>query len=230
MKHSTRSILSLAIGLLGLVWCLAIWVVAGRFLVLCTGGILCGVLAVVLALVYLTLFWSAPGRGGAEAGALSLWLTLAYVAAVLFSSTMLILRGLGGLNRILLFAFAAITAVYLILILSAEKSAHRLSRQSDLMEQKLAGPLHISAKLGELLSITQEGPVRTRLLKLKEAVDYSSNRTTSLTAESERQMVRQLEELLQLLSQGGEPAAVQDALRQAELTWSTRTSAASSMR
>ena len=227
MKYSTRSILSLAIGLLGLVWCLAIWVVAGRFLILCTGGILCGVLAVVLALVYLTLFWSAPGRGGAEAGALSLWLTLAYVAAVLFSSTMLILRGLGGLNRILLFAFAAITAVYLILILSAEKSAHRLSRQSDLMEQKLAGPLHISAKL---LSITQEGPVRTRLLKLKEAVDYSSNRTTSLTAESERQMVLQLEELLQLLSQGGEPAAVQDALRQAELTWSTRTSAASSMR
>ena len=197
MKYSTRSILSLAIGLLGLVWCLAIWVVAGRFLVLCTGGILCGVLAVVLALVYLTLFWSAPGRGGAEAGALSLWLTLAYVAAVLFSSTMLILRGLGGLN---------------------------------LMEQKLAGPLHISAKLGELLSITQEGPVRTRLLKLKEAVDYSSNRTTSLTAESERQMVLQLEELLQLLSQGGEPAAIQDALRQAELTWSTRTSAASSMR
>ena len=43
-------------------------------------------------------------------------------------------------------------------------------------------------------------------------------------------MVLQLEELLQLLSQGGEPAAVQDALRQAELTWSTRTSAASSMR
>ena len=138
MKHSTRSIISLAIGLLGLVWCLAIWVVAGRFLVLCTGGILCGVLAVVLALVYLTLFWSAPGRGGAEAGALSLWLTLAYVAAVLFSSTMLILRGLGGLNRILLFAFAAITAVYLILILSAEKSAHRLSRQSDLMEHSRA--------------------------------------------------------------------------------------------
>lgn len=230
MKLSARTILALAIGLLGAVWCLAVWTIAGRFLFLYAGGLLCGLAAVALSMLYLLVFWRSPGREAAETGALSLWFTGVYAAAELISNTVFILRGWGGRSSILLLGFAAATAVYLVMLLLARKSVQRLSHQSDLLEQKLYGPLHLSSKLGELLSVAEEGEVRTQIRKLKEAVDYSSNQTSQATAESERQMALQLDELMDLLKGGGEPAAIQAKLRQAEATWRTRSSAASSMR
>lgn len=230
MNRSVRSILALAIGLLGVVWSLAIWVLSGRFLFLCAGGLLCGLAAVALSILYLLVFWRSPGREATETSALSLWFTAVYAAAELVSNTVFILRGWGGRSSVLLLGFGAATAVYLVLLLLVQKNVQRLSHQSDLLEQKLAGPLYLSSKLGELLSVAGEGEVRTQLQKLKEAMDYSSNQTSRATAESERQMAQQLDELMELLTNGGEPAAIQAKLRQAETTWKTRSSAASSMR
>ena len=81
-----------------------------------------------------------------------------------------------------------------------------------------------------MLALAEDQGVREQILKLKEAVDYSSNITTGSTFEREKQMEGLLDELLALLSQGGEPSLVQEKLHEAEHIWRARSAAAASAR
>lgn len=232
MKLSNTRLLSLALALAGVVWCCAIFTITDYFapVLRFSGGLVFGLAAVVLAILYLMVFRGSPGRSAAEVGAVSLYLPIAYAFASLVSNTLFIIRGLGGFNKFLVLWNTAISVVYIIAILYAEKDAWRLAEQMARTEQKLSGPAAISAKLGEILGAAKDDEIRKQILKLKEAVDYSTNISTAATIESERQLLAQLDELMELIRNQGDASAIQDKLREAEMTCQIRSSAAAARR
>lgn len=229
MNLSNKKVLSLLIAAAAVVWRLALPALTGRLLPY-DGAMMGGIAAAVVAILYLMLFRHPSDRQAVEAGSVSVLLTLAYVAAAMGVNAWLALRYLGGVNQILILCNAVLAVGYLALVFSAEKSAQRLSRQLQQTEEKLSLTGELSAKLGAMLGLAEDEEIRGRILKLKEAVDYSSNITTGGTYESEKLMERQLDELMELLSRRGERALIQNKLQEAELTWRTRSSAAASAR
>lgn len=232
MKLSNSKLVSLTIGVLVGIWCLAIFIIADHFepALQYSGGMIFGMAAGALSILYLMMFRSSPGSQAVEVGAVSVYVTICYVAAAIVLNTMFVLIGSGGFNKFLLLWNAIIIAAYIIVILYVEKDAQRLSDQLDRTEQMLSNSIDISGKLGTILGIAEDNEVRNRILKLKEAVDYSTNITTASTLESERKMECQLDELMNLIINRGDPSAVKDKIREAEITWKIRSSAGSSRR
>lgn len=232
MKLSNKTLLALAIALAGVIWCYAIFIIAGNSVpaLQVAEGLLCGLAAAVLSILYLTVFRRSPGWQAAEAGAVSIYLPIAYTCASMVSNTLFILSGRGGFNMILTLWNMVISAGYIIAILYAEKENQRLAEQLARTGQKLAGPVQISARLGEILSVTEDGEIRKQILKLKESVDYSTNITTAATYESERQLMGQLDELMSLIRDHGDPSAIKNKIREAEVTCKIRSSSAAARR
>ncbi|MCI8981280.1 MAG: hypothetical protein HFG78_02595 [Hungatella sp.] len=232
MKLSNSKLVSLTIGVLVGIWCLAIFIIAGHFepALQYSGGITCGLVAGALSILYLMVYRNSPGSQAVEVGAISVYVTNCYVIAAMVSNTVFVLTGNGGFNKFLLLWNVVIIAVYIIVILYVEKDAQRLSDQLDRTEQMLSNSIDISGKLGAILGIVEDNEVRNRILKLKEAVDYSTNITTASTLESEKKMECQLDELMSLLINRGDLSAVKDKIREAEITWKIRGSAGSSRR
>lgn len=232
MKLSNSRLVSVTIGALGLVWCLAVFTVSGHFepALHYGGGLVCGMIGVVLSVVYLMMFRHSPGPQAAEAGALSVYVTILYAVADIVANTIFILRHHGDFNSFLLLCNVAIGVAYVIVILYVEKDARRLSDQLAHTEQKILGTADISGKLGEILGIAEDSEIRKQILKLKESVDYSTNITTGSSSEKERMMERQLDELMEMIINRSDASAVRNKIRQAEMTWKTRNSAASSRR
>lgn len=183
-------------------------------------------IAVVLAILYLTVLRKSLRRQATEAGAPSIYFTVSYVAAAMVSNTVLTLTGRGDFNGFLLLCNAVINAVYIFLVLYAEKSSRRVSEQLTRTEQKLSASIRISEKLSEILSITKDDEIRKQILALKESVDYSTNISTIATLENERIMERRLDVLMLLIKHKGELSDIQDKIREAEVIWKTRNSIA----
>jgi hypothetical protein len=229
MKLSNNKLLSLALTAVGLIWCFGIYAIADLYAPALPfgGGVLFGLVAIAIAVVYLLVFRRSPDKPVVEVEARSVYFTLLYFVATLVLNTVLVLARCGGLNKILFLCNFVLIAFYVILILGAEKDAERLSEQLAYAEQATAAPASISKKLGTLLSVAEDPEIRKQLLALKEAVDYSSNVTTGGTFEVERDMEAQLDELTDLIANHGDAAVICEKIRKAETTWKLRSSAAS---
>jgi len=227
-----KSILAITIAALALVWILA--VVAYTMVLelpwLCFGSITCTVIAIIIAEVYLLALRKDPGEQATEPGALGIILTIVFIIVVVLLNSVFVLRKFADFNWILLTLNAAIIVCYVLLLLWVEKSTARLANQLAKTEQKTAASKEISRKLGELLAITADTELRAKLLKLKEAVDYSTNISTEATAYKENQMNAQLDELFQLIVGRAEQLIILKKIEAVEMTWKTRSSAASSLR
>lgn len=224
MKLTNSKLLSVTIAVVGLLWCFAMIAVASLMMPPwpLVGGILFGLLAVVVSILYLLVFRHSPGKQAAENGAITVYLTVSYVLATLGCNTAYILTRHGAFSRFLVLSNFAIIAVYCVAILFAEKDVKRLSDQLSRTERKTAGPGYLSAKLGVLLSMTEDKALHSRLLKLKESVDYSSNITTDATLASEKRMAALLDELQTLITDQADASEIQKKLHEAETEWKTR--------
>lgn len=227
MRLSNRNLLAVTIGALGAIWCLAVFLIAGPPFYRYSGALTFVLIAAALAILYLTVLRRSPGRQAPEAGAPSVYFTIIYVAAALFFNTVFVLVGCGDFNRFLLLCNAVINVVYILLALYTEQENQRISDQLARTAQKLSGPANISAKLGEMLGVVEDSEIRKQILALKEAVDYSTNISTAATLEKEKLMEQQLDELMCLIMRKGERSAIQGKIREAEITWKTRSSASS---
>lgn len=230
MKFSGRKLVSLTIGVFGAVWALAVLILAGmrRPAIPFAGSLLFGIVATVIAVIYLSYFRFSPGRQAVEQGALSVIVTVAYVVISLVANTALIPVEWGGFNRYLLIGNAVINAAYMIVILYVEQDTRRLKGQLDRTEQKTAAAVSISGRLGSLLGVAEGDEVRRRLLKLKEAVDYGTNISTVETEALEQQMALYLDELMGLLMANSREELIMEQIRQAEQCWKIRSNIASS--
>ncbi len=229
---SKSKLFALSITLLGIVWSLALIAVCSFWeSPLPLGGAAIGAtLAVILADIYLLVFRDTPDRQTVEVSAVPIYYTLVYFVMVVISNTALVLIGLGGFNRVVLSTNALMDVVYVILLLWAEKDTQRLKRQLSHTEQKLSLTIELLQKLGELLSVTEDEEIHKQLLKLKEAVDYSTNISTSTTYTLEEKMCRQLDEVMELIMAGADRTEIVNAIGRVETTWKMRSSMATSMR
>lgn len=232
MKLSNRKLLSIAIGLIGLVWCCCVCAAAVSFdpPLRLAGGLTFGILAAVLSVVYLIVFKRYPGSSAVETGALSVFFTIIYFAAALLANTVFIFCGRGEFNRFLVCANLLINVIFVILVLYAEKDTRRLTDQLERTAEKTAARGNLSVILGELLAEAKDEQVRAALYRLKEAVDYSSNITTAGTADYEEQMEALLTDLKDLIANGGSPEETLSGIREAESLWKSRNSAAAAGR
>lgn len=231
-KAPKTSILAISIGLLGLVW---IFAVAAYTIVLglpwvCWGSITCTVIAIIAAEVYLLAFKKDPSEENAEPGALGSILTIAYFLITVLLNSVFVLLAYGDFNWVLLTLNLVAIVCYIILLLWVEQHTARLAKQLVKTEQKTAPSREIARKLGELLAITEDAEIRGKLLKLKEAVDYGTNISTSTTAAREEQMNNQLDEIVQLTIGHADRMIIINKVSAAEMTWKMRSSTASSSR
>lgn len=231
-KMSKTSILAISIALIGLVWIFAIvaYTVAFELPWLCWGSITCTVIAIIVAELYLLVFKKHPGEQAAESGALGAILTICYLMITTLLNSVFVLLRCGNFNWFLLAFNMAAVVGYIILLLCVEQHTARLAVQLVKTEEKTVPTKDIARKLGELLAITEDAEIRSKLLKLKEAVDYGNNISTNATAEKEQQMNELLDELLLLTIGKANKIIVLNKVDAAEMTWKLRSSKASSDR
>lgn len=232
MKFSSSKLVPLTIGIVGFVWALGILLLVGgqENDIAYAGTLLFGVLAIVAAIVYLTCFRYTPSRQAEEIGALSIIVSVIYVVVVMVVNTIMMLVERGTISLQLLMINIVIAACYAIVLLYVERDVRRTVERMDRTGQKTAMPIHISGKLGALLGMTTDSGIRSRLMKLKEAVDYGSNITTANTAVQEQQMIELLDELTELIGMGNSGDAALLKIQQIEQCWKMRSSSASSIR
>ncbi len=226
------SALAITIAILGFVWvfAIAVYIKLCGLPWLCWGSVTCTIIAIMAAEVYLLVFRKDPGNQGAEPGVLGIIFSVGYLLIAVLLNSIFVLLGFGDFNWVLVTLNVVAIAGYIILLLWAEQTSARLERQMEETAQKTAPSINIGRKLGELLAITQDKEIRARLLKLKEAVDYSTNISTNATSEKEFQMDMQLDELAQLTIARADRLIILNKVEAAEMTWKMRNSAASSVR
>lgn len=232
-KSSKTMVLAVSIALIALVWVIAI--IACNLLILelpwmCWGSISCALVAVIASEIYLLIVRKEPSEQGTEPGALGVILTICYLLITILLNSIFVLLRYGNFNMILLVLNLAATVCYIILTLWIEQHTARLTHQLRMTEQKTASTNEIGRKLGELLAITEDAEIRGKLLKLKEAVDYSTNISTNATAGMDTQMIAQLDEIVQLSIGRADRLIILKKVDAAEVTWKMRSSTASSKR
>lgn len=183
-----------------------------------------------IAELYLLVFRKDPGEQATETAALGIIMTAIYLPVMLVINTILVVTRRSDFNWLVLVLNLLPSVIYIICLMWAERQTARLTNQLVRTQQKTARPKEISNKLGQLLAATEDAEVRSRLLKLKEAVDYCSNISTDGTDFSEEQMLIQLETILQLLVSRSDKEEILDKIGLAERTWKMRSSAASTLR
>ena len=226
------SILGITLAIVGAVWMLAV-VLSHLFLKLpwlCWGSIAGVAVAVGAAEIYLLVLRKDPGSQAAEQGALGAIFTVIYLIIALLANTLLLVTGYGYFSWLLIVVNIAILAGYIILVMWTDQASKRLEKQLETVEKKTAPNTHIARKLGELLAITQDDEIRGRLLKLKEAVDYSTNISTQATADREMQMGAQLDETAQLTIARADRLIILGKVETAEMLWKMRNATSATFR
>lgn len=232
MESNSNKLVTITIGIIGVVWCLGMVVISVRHYppYLFGGALTFGIIAAVLSVIYLIKFWNTPGRQAVEAGAVSIYYTIMYFAVAIIANTIFVLTENGGFNKYLIVFNLVIAAVYVILTIYAETYSKRVAGQLELTEQKTHNTAMISEKLGVLLSVVDDDEIKKKIMSLKESVDYSSNISSEKTNESEKLMEDCLDEVKDLIVKQSDKAMISNKIREAEIIWKTRTSAASSKR
>lgn len=230
-KTSKNYIFAVSIAILGLVWLVSVIAYTRVFELpqLGWGSIVCTAAAVVAAELYILVFRKDPGEQGLEPGALGTVLTSGFLLMEALLNGVFVLLKRGGFSWLLFTLNLIVFAGYIILLLWVEQSNAKLAGRLAETAQKTASFSEISRKLGELLAITEDAEIRKELLKLKEAVDYSTNISTSATAASEARMNEQLDELVRLMNARADRLAVLQKINAAEMTWKMRNNTASSL-
>lgn len=221
---SNKKALTLSLGLLGAVWCLIMVAVATLFTPTYSfwGGVVGGVISVAIAEVYL-LFIRFPSRAQAvEAGAVSIYFTIGFVAISAIVNTVFILIKLGDFNYVLLAANALIDVCFIIAAIYAEKHAIRVAAQLVRAEKKISFTAGISQTIGSMIAAAPDDTIRNQLVKMKETVDYSSNISADSSADLEQKFAAQLEEVQSMMEVCEDSAVILQKLQQAEQTWKHR--------
>ena len=226
------SVLGITLGIVGAVWIIA--VIAFHAVLglewLCLGSIACVGVAVAAAELYLLVLRKDPGPQAAEPGALGVIFTVIYTIIALLLNTILVIKGYGNFNWLLVVLNLAALAGYIILVLWVDQSSAQLEKKLEKVEQKTAPSVNLGRKLGELVAITTDEEVRSRLLKLKEAVDYSTNISTQATADREAQFAAQLDEIAQLTIARADKIIILGKLETAEMLWKMRNATSATFR
>lgn len=227
-----RSVLATAIAIFGAVWALAViaYTAIRELDWACWGGISYTLIAIGIAELYLLVLRKDPGEQAPEAGALGTVLTIPYLMIVMLLNSIFILVEYADFNWAITLLNVIVTAGYIVMLLWVDRSAAQVKKTLEKTERKTTPNTNISRKLGELLSITEDETVRARLLKLKEAVDYSNNISTASTLEREIEMGKQLDEIAQLTIGRADPMIVLNKLETAEMTWKMRNATSATFR
>lgn len=224
--------LPITLGILGLVW---IFAMITYLMVLDLSwdkfwcSLVCTIVAIGATEAYLLWFKKDPGAAGTEVSALGVILTICYLIIVLLMNSLFTILRYGNFNWVIMCLNVIAMGFYIVLLLWLEKSSARLAQQLEKTEQKIVPSKEISRKLGELLAITQDDEIKSKLLKLKEAVDYTTNISTAATAAKDAQLNDLLDEIVQLTMAHADPVIILNKVETAEMTWKMRSSAASSV-
>ncbi len=230
MKNAGNSRLTaLCITAIGVVWLL---VILGLTELLDTpedymGAVSFGLLAVVIADLYLLVFRVTSGAQSVEVRVVGIYYTITYIFVLLLVNSLAIYWEMAQFGFVLTAINLLLNVGYIAMVIFIQRDIRRLNQQQDQMHQGTAVSGALSRKLGTLLAVAEDEAVRTRLLKLKEAVDYSNNVSSYATYDLETKMEQQLETVLFCLQEHMDAPEVMKAIGDAEITWKMRSNATS---
>lgn len=226
---SKKTIFAISIALIGLIW-ISLIVAYSTLLNLasrCLTSVISMVLSIIIVELYLLVFKRDSNNQSVETGAIGIISTICFLFVIAVINTIFIFKVLAILNWIVLAINLTVDVIYIGVIVSVEQYVTRLNKQLIYAEQKKVNSKEIARKLGELLSIADDVDVKERLLKLKEAVDYSTNISTYATSDIDIKMQNQLDELVQLMLGQADKMIIIEKLTVAEKTWKMRSNTAS---
>jgi hypothetical protein len=232
MEVKNNKLATITIGIIGIVWCIGIITLSVmhnppyKF----GGALIFGIISIAFSVIYMLLFWSTPGNQSVETSAVSIYCTFVYLIVDIIVNTIFVLTQCGDFNKYLIIFNIVIIAAYAIVILYAETYSRRVTGQLELTNQKTYNTAIISEKIGILVNLTDDNEIKGKFLNLKETVDYSSNISSEKTYQNEKLMEDCLDEIKNLIINNSDKALIKNKIREAEITWKTRTSIASSRR
>lgn len=219
-----KSVLAISIAIVSVVWALAVIAYIKLFDLpwMCWGSITCTLIAAVVTELYLLVFRKDLGKNGGGYEALGIILTIAYFVIVLLLNSVFVLLQYGDFNLVLLILNLIALAAFIVLLLWVEHNNTHLARRVEETAYKTAPTVDISKKLGELLSITQDDAVRSRLLKFKESVDCASNISTPLAANNISKIAQMLDDIARLTIAQADRMIIFNRLNVVETAWKLR--------
>lgn len=225
---SNKKVLSVSLVLLGLVWCLVMYVVASWYLPPHSswGGIAGGIMAVVIAVAYVLGFRVTPGAQAVEVGGISIIATIVFLVISVAMNTLLIVINCGNFNGGLLAGNVIVDVSFLVLTFYMDRHAMRVASQLERTGKRSSASDSLSRTLGSLIGMAEDAEVSGRLVRLKEAVDHSSNISTARTISIEQQFAAELTELGHMMAASADSAAVLEKIQKAERIWKRRCAAA----
>lgn len=231
-RTQTTSGFAITAALIGLVWMVAVAafnMIAGLDWE-CWASMLCVLVALMAAELYLLVIRKSPHKQAEESGALGLIFTACYLIISFLLNGIFVLLKTTDYNWILFALNLAELVGYVILLFWAEQHTQRLTGQLEKVESKTSATAEVGRKLGELLAVTNDPEIRAKLVELKQTVDYSSNITTDAVAYREQQMIQQLDEILQLSLGNADRMILLSKVDMADKTWKMRNSVVSGNR
>lgn len=167
-----------------------------------------------------------------EINAVGYIFTSAYLAAAFVVNTVLCVAGVGHLfsgmipiavNLILLTVLVAVSAFL-------PHYRNRVARMTNYAAEKIQPSVQASARLSELIALSDNDAVKDALRKLKEQADYSSNVSNSYTDNFERSFNSVLSEIRDKIQDRDSEEEIMQSVREADKLLKTRNSVGASVR
>jgi ABC-type multidrug transport system fused ATPase/permease subunit len=113
---------------------------------------------------------------------------------------------------------------YFVVVFGNVQYANRVTAQADRMNYKTSQIGLIKSKLASAIGMCDTPEVRTRLVELKQKVDYSDNLSQDIVVGEESRFYEQLNMISDLISSKSDKELVLAEIEKADRTWMTRNS------
>lgn len=186
-----------------------------------------GILAFVLSAASLVLWKPNPGRDTTEIDATPLIFTGVYFVVALLANTLFCFTGsLNALKPIPIAVNALLIIVFVAVRIFVLPYRDRVSHTAARTAEKTRGAVRASAKLGELMGMTQDAAVKQQLSALMEQLSFSNNVSQSFSADLETLFFDQLCDIGSALERQAPTEDVLKMINAAQNTWRKRNGSA----
>lgn len=185
-----------------------------------------GILAFGLSALSLALWKTDGDRDTTEISAIPQIFTSVYFTAALVANTVFCFLAYREFPRVIPIAVnAVLTIAFVAVRMFVLPYRNRVLRTAARTAEKTCGTIRLSAKLGELMAITQDAAVNQQLRDLKERLDYSTNVSQAFTEDLETLFFDQLCDISNAMDQHDPVEDVLRKIEEAQRTWKMRNGA-----
>jgi hypothetical protein len=161
-------------------------------------------------------------RGDVGSAAIPAYYTVVFLVLSVVANTIFLILSLSDFATILIIIDILLLVVYLSIMLCSTAYLSSLKNKGLTVDRKTASSAQISDSLEELTALTENAEEKAVLLKLKEAVDCSTNTSQRMSEPIEAEMGKQLKQLRSAILEKKETSIILKLIADAAVVWNRR--------